>query len=169
MATEKYNHFSYGLMLATKLKAIKHIDDNDCHFFRATAQDELKELEDRISQAHDVILIAIDGTDSDFDWKNSDSLIEQPSYLFAVVQETDSSDTDSVFKALTHCKVIGHQIMSKMLQDRSKYKSGLDYLEPSSYRMKGFGPIGDNFYGVLLSFLFEKGIEYKINKEMWED
>lgn len=169
MDTEKYDHFTYGLMLATKLKAIKHIDENNCHFFRATAQDELKELEDRISQAHGVILIAIDGTDSDFDWKNSDSLIEQPSYLFAVVKETDSTDTDSIFNALTECKEIGHQIISKMLQDRVKYKSGLGYLEPSTFRMKGFGPIGDNFYGVLLSFLFEKGIKYIINQEMWED
>lgn len=164
---QAYNHFEYGEMLATKLKPISH-SPTDKHFFRATQQDELEELTERISAASGTILIAIDGTQSSLDASKADSLMEQPLYYFAVVQQTDSTNSTTIFEAQSKCKKILIQIVSKMLQDAYINKSGLALLDKSSFLMKGFGPIADNFFGVLMSFSLNEGLNFKLNPEMWE-
>ena len=60
-----YNHFSYTEALARNLKAISHTDD-DCHFFRATEQMDLGEIEENISSMHGMIMLSIDGKESTF-------------------------------------------------------------------------------------------------------
>ena len=65
-----YNHFQYAEMLARHLVAISHTDE-DPHFFRASEQGDLIELTQMISRAHDVIMIAVDGQASDFNFNRA--------------------------------------------------------------------------------------------------
>ena len=167
MDNGKYNHYEYCEAIARKLKAIRHTDEKQ-KFYRATEQDEIQDLEERLSEASGMLFIAIDGTESEFDWKNSDSLMEQPSYKFAIVEQTEQGNSGSIFKALKHCEVIARQVIFKMMDDYHGHQKGMELLEPSSFQMKGFGPLRDSFYGVLVGFSFNQGINYKLNKDLWE-
>lgn len=163
---EKYNHFSYGETIARTLKPIGH-SDTQKHYFKATEQDEIDTVSQWISQARGVLLIAIDGAESSFEWNSSDSLMEQPLYLFAVVKQTTGDNPASIFEAQQYCKRIGEQIIAHLMQDFHADKNGVGLLDPSSFRMKGFGPVGENFYGVLLGFSFNQGINYTIDPRLW--
>jgi len=165
---DTYNHFDYGQKLALKLKAIEN-GEKDKGFFEATEQEDLPSLNERISSASGTILIAVDTGESAFDWQNSDSLMEMPYYAFAIVQQTTSGDVQSIISAQQNCKQIAKEIMAKMLQDSHARKEGLEYLERKSFHIKSFGPVGGNFYGVMLFFFFNRGVNYTLNPEMWKD
>jgi len=166
MDNGKYNHYEYCEAIARKLKAIQHTGEKQ-KFYRATGQDEIEDFEERMSEASGMIFIAIDESDSGFDWKNADSLMEQPSYLFAILQQTETGNSETIFKAQKDCKSIAMQVIAQMMQDYHIGKNGMDLLEPSSFQMKGFGPLRNTFYGVLVSFSFNQGVNYKINKDLW--
>jgi len=161
----KYKHFEYCESLARRLKPVGHTDD-DCHFFRATEQSSLTELERNISAAHGMILIAIDGKFSGFDYQ-PDSLIEKPLYGIVIARQTDSTDIDTVFQAQDETKALAMQVISRMMCDARDYRNGCEFIDPGSFLVEGFGPIAGNFYGVILSFSTESGIEYKVDPEMW--
>lgn len=161
----KYTHFQYCESLARQLKPVAHTDD-DCHFFRATEQSSLTELERNISAAHGMILIAIDGKFSGFNFQ-TDSLIEKPLYGIVIARQTDSTDIDTVFQAQEDTKAVAMQVISRMLCDALSYRNGCEFIEVDSFQLEGFGPIAGYFYGVMLSFSTATGIEYKVDPEMW--
>jgi hypothetical protein len=164
---DKYNHYEYCEDIARKLKPIQHTEAKK-RFFQATEQDDLPSLNERISSASGVLFIAIDGTESSFDWRNSDSLMEQPYYLFAIIEQTKSGKSSSIFDAQQHCRQIAMQVIARMMHDYHDQVKGMDLLDPSSFLMKGFGPIRNNYYGVLVSFSFNQGINYEINPALWD-
>ena len=61
---QPYNHFEYGDLLARKLKPIAHSDTKQ-HYYHATEMEDLQELNARLSGAHGMILVAINGSNSD--------------------------------------------------------------------------------------------------------
>ncbi len=159
---DKYNHFKYCENLAENLKAITKS-------YRATEQTELQDLNAQITNAHGTIIIAIDGAESSFTWNDSDSLMEQPIYSIAVVKQTSTGDANTIFSSQKECMEIGKQIIARMFLDADHYKNGLHLLDRKSFLCKGFGPIGDNFYGVLLSYQLDQGINYTINPDYWKE
>jgi len=163
---EKYNHYTYCEDIARKLKPILHTNDKK-QFFKATGQDDIDELNERLSEASGMLFIAIDETESVFDWQNSDSLMEQPVFLFAIVKQTEIGNSSTIFQAQQECKNTALQVIYKMMDDYHEHVNGMDLLEPSSFRMKGFGPLRENFYGVLVGFSFNQGINYILNPDLW--
>lgn len=162
----KYNHFQYCESLARRLKPIAHTDD-ECHFFRASQESNLTEINRNINSLRGMILIALDAKYSQFEYNDSDSLIEKPMYGVVVVKQTDTSDSDTIFAAQEEAKEVVKEIISRMLCDARGYRHGCEYIDKSSLFFEGFGPIGGCFYGVELSFFLKQGINYEINKEMW--
>lgn len=161
--TIKYDHFEYGEMLAKSLNPIQK------RYYKATEQTDMQEFTKQMSEARDIILIAVDGSESSFSFPNSDSLLEYPKYSFAVLSQTDSSEVHTLLNAQKKCKRIAEQIIAKMLQDSKKSTAGLQFVDGGSFKIAGMGPIGDNFYGVLLTFSFSHGISYVLDKSMWEE
>lgn len=164
---ERYNHFEYFENIARKLKSIKHSDEKP-HFFRATDQDEPQDLEQRLSSASGMLLIAIDGAESTFGWKISDSLMEQPLFHFAIVEQTEIGNSSTIFNAQSNCKKNAMQVIARMMNDYHNHTKGMDLLDPASFTMQGFGPIRNSFYGVMVDFSFEQGVDYTINDELWD-
>ena len=160
-----YNHYEYCEAIARNLKSIQH-SDADRHYFRAIEQTELTELEQRISSAHGMIMIAIDGSFSSFQ-HDSDSLIQRPTYTIVIARQTKVSDTDTIFQAVADSRQTMMQVISRMLCDAKSYKSGCDLIDPSTFQLEGFGPIGDLFYGVILTFSLAEGVSYAIDPSMW--
>lgn len=165
---QKYSHFEYGESLARRLKAISHTDEQQ-HFYRATEAEELTDLNARLSSASGMILVAIDGSNSDFSWKNSDSLMERPQYFFIVARQTTSGDTDTLFAAQVECSAVVRQIISRMVFDHQRYEHGMTYLDESSFTARGIGPIGENFYGIILGFNLDVGLDCRIDKTLWNE
>jgi hypothetical protein len=165
---QKYDHFGYGETLARRLKAISHSDGRQ-QFYRATEVEELTDLVARLSSASGMILVAIDGNNSDFSWKDSDSLMERPQYFFIVAQQTESGDTDSIFAAQQACKVVVRQIISRMVVDHQRYAHGMTFLDESSLTVRGIGPLGENFYGVILGFNLDVGLDCRIDNSFWNE
>lgn len=160
-----YNHYEYCEAIARNLKAIQHTD-TDHHFFRAIEQTELSELEQNISSAHGMIMIAIDGSFSSFQHE-SDSLVQRPTYTIVIAEQTKASDTDTVFQAIADSRASMMQVISRMLCDAKNYQHDCDLIDPSTFQLEGFGPIGDLFYGVILSFSLAEGVNFAVNPEMW--
>lgn len=160
-----YNHYEYCEAIARNLKSIQH-SDADRHYFRAIEQTELTELEQRISSAHGMIMIAIDGSFSSFQ-HDSDSLIQRPAYTIVIAKQTKASDTDTVFQAIADSRQAMMQVISRMLCDARDYQSNCDLIDPSTFQLEGFGPIGDLFYGVILTFSLAEGVSYAIDPSMW--
>ncbi len=164
----QYNHFSYMEKLARRLKAVAHTD-NDCHFFRATEQTELEELTANISSVHGTIIIAIDGSDISFNNPDSDNLVARPEYMVVVASQTESTDSATIIDAQKKCSEISLQIIAKILQDAQAFQNGCRYVDEKSFNVEGIGPIADNFYGVILSFSLEVGLNFQIDAEMWSE
>lgn len=163
----RYNHYAYCEDIARRLKPIKHTDKKP-KFFTAAGQEDLPDLEARMSEISGILFIAINGTESTFDWKNSDNLMEQPSYLFAIIEQTEVGDSRTIHPAQQHCKLLAMAVISQMMQDYHNQKNGMDLLDPSSFEMKGFGPVKENFYGVLVGFSFNQGTNYEIDPTLWD-
>ncbi len=162
----KYNHFSYCEDIARRLKAIGH-SDVEKHFFRATEQTEVQELENNMTSARGFILIAVDGKNIDFGWK-ADSLIGIPVYGIVIAGQVSSSDTDTIFDTQDDCSKLAVQVIAKMAEDAEKYNFGAEFIDLGTFAMNGFGPIADLFYGVYLTFTLKEGVNYTINPEMWK-
>jgi hypothetical protein len=162
----KYNHFEYCEALARKLKPVGHTDE-DRHFFRATEDTSPKELYNRISSSHGMIMIAIDGKDESYIWPESDSLMVKPVYSLVIAKQTQATDSDTIFIAQRESHMVMRQCIAKILQDAAKYKSGCEFIDAGSFVIEGAGPLGDLFYGVIMTFTLDYGIEYKLNPEMW--
>jgi hypothetical protein len=150
---QPYNHFEYGETLAQKLKAIAHTDSEQ-HYYRATEMEDLQELNARLSGARGMILVAIDGCNSDFGWENSDSLMERPQYFFVVAKATPGNDTAQIFTSQSECKAVALQIIARMMQDGNSYKpqSPLQFLEPD---------IGIEYLYLFTEHRHSAGVKYK--------
>jgi len=162
-----YDHFKYTEKLARQLIPISHTN-TDSHFFRATLQTELKELTEKLTRAHGMIMIAIDEKTSDFSFNQYDSMMERPSYSIVIAKQTKATDTDTIFQAQQESKGVILQVISRMMADYQRNIDGCGLIDPNSFKIDGFGPIGDLFYGVILDFNLNEGINYKLNPAMWK-
>lgn len=160
-----YNHFAYGEMLATKLKGIAHTPQKRT-FFQATEQEEFGTLDQQVSQVSGTVLVAIDGANADFSWE-PDNMTEKPQYFFVIVTPTQSDDANTIHQAQEQCRGIGKQIIAKMMNDCLNFDNGLATLDMSSFLIRGAGPIGDNFYGVLVGFNLLNPFEFTIDNTYW--
>ena len=59
------------------------------------------------------------------------------------------------------------QIVCRIMLDWNEERNGLQFLELNSMTFRGIGPMGDNFYGVMLGFNLRKPIPFSIDKSMW--
>ncbi|MDD4778904.1 MAG: hypothetical protein PHV53_11545, partial [Fermentimonas sp.] len=59
-------------------------------------------------------------------------------------------------------------IIARMLHDYNNYIDDCDKIDPNSFQLSGFGPIGDSFYGVILDFNLNEGVNYMLNPSMWK-
>ena len=161
----EYNHFAYGKLLATQLKAIAHTDTN-IRFFESTEQEEFYTLAERMTKVNGMVLIAIDGSNSDLMWQ-PDNMSEKPQYFFVIAAPTESLRSSTIHQAQKNCKAVAQQIISRMLWDKAWTGNCLESLDNESFVIRGVGPIGDNLYGVLVGFNLLSSFNYEINPDDW--
>lgn len=158
----EYNHFQYGAILATSLKAIPHTTEKP-RYFTAFGLEDLVTLEQQLSSVTGTILIAVDGFESHTENNGADALTEVAEYSFIVAQNTLSTRPDSIAQAATRSRELCKAIRNHLLQDATL--SG--YLQRST-QINGIGPIGDNFYGTILTFTIATPEPFTTNPDYWQ-
>ena len=89
-------------------------------------------------------------------------------FSLVIAKQTTKSDVETIFTAQKESREIMMQVISRYMKDYHGCNHGCDNLDPGSFSFTGIGPIGDQFYGVILDFYVAEGLNYKINPEMWK-
>ena len=158
---EIYDHFATGETFATQLKGITHTSEHP-RFFTAFGIEDLYDFEDKLSSVSGTILIAIDGNESDTNDNCADSLIDRAAYSFVVARNTNSDRTVTILQTVRECKLIAKQIRNRLFLTPS-----LQGIIDHATQITGIGPIGDNFYGVILTFYLDTPEDYFIDINYW--
>jgi hypothetical protein len=158
-----YNHFEYGLTLATHLKHIRHTEQKP-RYFTAFGIEDLYNFTDKISRIVGYILIAVDGSEADSKDNGADALTDTRVYSFIVAGSTMSGNPSSQTDKVTITTRIAKQIRNRLLQDPN-----LSYSINRNTQINGIGPIGDNFYGVMLTFSLDVPEPFEIDQSFWEE
>ena len=160
---EIYDHFTVGETLATHLRDIAHTPKHP-RFFTAFGIEDLYDFEDRLSCVSGTILIAIDSNESDTTDNRADSLIDRAAYSFVVARNTNSDRTSTIQESVRKCKLIAKQIRNRLFLTPS-----LQGIIEHNTQITGIGPIGDNYYGVILTFYLETPESYFIDPNYWKE
>ena len=160
---ETYNHFEYGEKLARRLKPVCHTDHRP-RFFTAFGLEDLYNFEDRMSRVDGMVLIAVEGQEMDSNWNRGDCLQDVWTYSFIFAENTRRDRPDTIDRAVHHCREVAMQVRAHLLND-PQLTNTLD----REMTMNGIGPIGDGFYGVVLTFRLEEYPDWEINPELWNE
>jgi glutamine cyclotransferase len=95
--------------------------------------------------------------------------MEIPQFFFVVAQHAVLTDTASVISAQQNSKRIAEQIIIRMLEDAKAYKRGLEYLDENSFSIRGYGPIGDTYMGVIVGFNLNQSLTLTIDEAIWTE
>lgn len=160
---EQYSHYEYGELLASKLKVISHTPQHP-RFFTAFGLEDLFGFEDKLSSVTGTILIAVDGMESESSDNNGDGLTDNNEYSFIIARNTNSSRPETIIQAAKDCKAIAKQIRNRLFHDQT-----LKCFISRNTHINGIGPIGDNFYGVILTFSLHEAENFFIDSKFWEE
>jgi hypothetical protein len=160
-----YNHKAYGQELTRSLKLFQPQELES--FFEATNSDTLYSIDQKLSSINYPCLVAIDGSDSDYRDNEAEALLKKPQYFFMFLKPAQSDDSVAIIDAQKICSANAEQVMFQMLQESGKHLKGLTGLQIDTFSIRSIGPIGDNLFGVILSFNLEYGIVHKKDLDFW--
>ena len=163
METKPYDHFEYGEALARRLKPIGHTDRRP-RFFTAFGLEDLYNFEDRMSRVDGMVLIAVDGQEMESGWNRADCLQDVWTYSFILAENTRRDRPDTIDRAVARCREAAMQVRAYLLNDPE-----LAYTLNREMELNGIGPIGDGFYGVVLTFRLEEYPDQAIHPELWNE
>lgn len=159
---EIYNHFEYGKRIASTLKAIDHHQGRK-RFFEAHGLEDLFELEEVLSSVNGTILIAVDGCESESNYNRADGVMDTRHYAYIIASPTIGDQPASITAAIDKSRKLCKQVRNLLLHDPDL----MGYLNRNT-EMNGIGPIGDNFYGCMLSFSIDEPDDLQLNPDDWK-
>lgn len=164
----EYNHFEFGERLSRILKPVAESTDGR-RYYTCSESDGLYDLSARLSSAQGVIMVAIDGCNSDFEMNRGDALYEIPQYFFLFLQTVKTDAPADILAKQRGCKEICRQVQAYMLHEMSHpIRTGpLKCLTPNSFTVRGVGPVGGNFYGAMLGFNLKLNVGYEMDPAYW--
>ncbi len=157
---ETYNHFDFGQLIADHLCGIGH-------YLKASSEQDPEDLHSRISQLGGTLLVAVDGKDSTYEYRQASTLSQVSSYCFIVLTQTEAGNPESVYRAQLIGQALTEEIIGELMRHYEAESDGLADLLPESFETHGIGPMGDGYHGVLLSFDVRREITYSLNPDLW--
>lgn len=161
--TTIYDHFARMEQMARTLKAVGHSDRHP-RFFRAWGLEDLFTLADKISAARDFVLIAVDGYESRSTGNRGDGLAETRQYGVIIARSAPNDQPSRIAAAFSDSRDLLTGVRNRLLQDPAL----LGYISRDT-EMTGIGPIGDNFYGCLLTFSITQPEEWTVDESLFTD
>lgn len=155
-----FDFLSYAERLARMHNFISHSDDH-CRFFPSFGLEDLVSFTDRLSSLEGFVMIAVDGCESESSDNRADALDGAYHYGIIVCRNTVSGSPSSLFGAVRESARICAQLRNRMFHE----------LRPRISRdteINGIGPIGDNFYGCLLSITMNDTEGFDIDQTYWK-
>lgn len=162
---DTYNHAAYGERLTTLLKLFQGVT-RKC-FFESPNSDTLYALSQKLSEINHPVLVAVDGSDSDFDEGDADSLFETGQYYFLLLQPCRDDDPLDILGKQRQCKAVADEIQGQMRRESADYTNGLTMLGGDSFTVRSIGPVGDNLYGVIMGFQVARAVNFERNAQYW--
>lgn len=144
--TTVYDHFTRMEEMARTLKAVAHTDSRP-RFFKAWGLEDLFTLADKISAVSGFVLIAVDGCESQSRDNHGDGLTETRQYGTIIARSAPNDRPAKIAAAFDDSRRLLTGVRNRLFQDPGL----LGYIDRDT-ELTGIGPIGDNFYGCLLSF-----------------
>lgn len=161
-----YNHKTYMLDCAIRLKAIGHTAEAP-KFFRYSSLGHLDEMLSNLKKMEFPALGIPDNQDGSIG-NSHDNTVDTPQYDFCIVKHVDLEDHDAREAAKAECKAIGFKIIARLRYDARKLHHGLTFLSFSNIPYQTIGPIGDNCFGVLFSIHVADNANLVFVTEDWD-
>ena len=158
-----YNHFATMEAMARALKAVGHSDRHP-RFFKAWGLEDLFTLHDKISTVRDFILIAVDGYETQSRDNHGDGLSETRQYGVIIARSAPNDNPAKIATAFDESRTLLLGVRNRLLQDPAL----LGYINRDT-ELTGIGPIGDNFYGCLLSFSLTVPEDWTVDESLFND
>ena len=174
MKNFNFSFVYYMKGLAFKNRLLQHTDEKKA-FYRVSSITNLEELLTSGSFGKNRCMLVIDGREGRLIDNESDNLLDNQYYTFFIVEYVASLDPDARQQALVMCMLVVKQVLGKMFADRLSDRKGLSPLkglaniERASVYYKEFGPIGDNFWGYMVSFSLIEPPNIRYNEQDWID
>ena len=156
-----YDHFEYAEQVARRLRRIGHTPERP-RFFRAFGLEDLFTFEDKLSSVSGFVLIAVNGYESDSSDNRADGLTDTCQYAYIVARNTVGDRPETIQSAFEESRRLCKQIRNLLLLD-----DRLRGILRRDTQINGIGPIGDNFYGCMLSISVEEPEGYGLDGEEW--
>lgn len=164
-----FDAITYFETVARKLKEIGHTDIEK-HFFRTRSVAALDELLDELPNANFPALMVHDTIDGALgDFNQADSYMEEPQYVFYVLQQAEMGNRQSVDDAITQCRSIGRKIIAQMIRHRQRGEHGLDLMDTGRIPFQTVGPLADQVYGVMYMFYVSDDAGLLHDADDWEE
>lgn len=119
----------------------------------------MEELLQNLSTAKFPALIVEDMPEGRFIDERSDNVIDRRYFSFYVIKQAKVDDAADRSLVISDCKTIVNKIMSRMFKDFKEANINfnstarlLRNLERGSIGYRAVGPVGDNCYGIWVSF-----------------
>jgi len=169
-----FDFAGYFENIARKLKAIGHTDSQK-HFFRSTQAVHPEELLKQGSVARYPALVIIERADGRMIDRDSDNLLTKELYAFQILMPAADQAPDAIETVMGQCKEIYKKIVAKMIRDKkadmkvaiTMQQTGLRNLETADISYQQIGPMGDNLYGLYVSFSIVDPAGVKFNQDDW--
>ena len=172
-----FDHIKYLEKIARESVDIKHTDEKP-HFSIASGYTQAEQLMQNALRSNEVQLIAIDDLSGSYDNDDSINLYDTQSCSFMVLKHV--SDLNNMVETQTarkQCQLIARKIFARMRYDQYLAQKnipindsiGLRQLNQNSFQYFSVGPIGDNYFGIDISFTVGTPESMKYNPDDWTE
>ncbi len=168
----EFNFTEYMRDIAIKLKDIAHTAETK-KFHRISSIAKLEELLSSSSNAGYPALIVVDNREGRYLDRNSDNLLDSRYYSFYVIKNVANQDIAGREAAIKECETIIKKILGKFFNDMAndnrgiQPQTGLRNLNRDSITYYTIGPIGDNCFGIQVTFTMLQPTGIKYNADDW--
>lgn len=158
-----YNHFDYCMRLLQELKANIHPT-----LLKAFGVEQLEQFRQQLSSVEGLCMVAVDAAEQDFSRRDSDNFAVRSSYSIVLLAPAQLADTELIFDAVNRTNHIAQEIVRRILQDAINPQAELYARQPSDITIQGVGPIGDHFFGTIISFKIITNFPFVLNADLWQ-
>lgn len=160
------DYVAYFKNLATKLKAIKHTDDEK-HFYRMELDEVLTTIK---SSELNFPAFALEAYDFNLSDSNSDNLLKNREGAFMILNHpTNKMDIDEIYTIWEACEEIADDIIIKMYADKRNPKENkvIRNIDLQSIQGKFLANQPGGLYGIRITFTIQSSKNNEVDTAKW--
>jgi hypothetical protein len=151
-----FNFIEYFRDIAEKLTDIQHTESQP-RFHRVSGIASIEELMTNMGHTTGFQLLVEDNYNGRFANNLSENWLNYRLYTFYILKQAAVTNADELEDERAECMDIACKIIAKLKYDhltdhRAQTNYGLRNLDNAGIRYQSVGPLGDHYYGILISF-----------------